>query len=119
MIQSNRAVSPRGRYIMNTNIVAEVEQLLNDSKYVLAVTDVFDKCKGNERWTVYGFSNQKARNEIFHSWNDGLNSFGYKVRVENGQVIIDGQPVKVAYVFNQSTKGMHRRVKQLMAEQSA
>jgi hypothetical protein len=104
---------------MNTDTIEQVEQLLNDSKYVLAFTDVFDKCKGNERWTVYGFSNQKKRDSTFKSWNDGFNSFGYKVRVENGQVIIDGQPVTVAYVFNQSTKGMHRRMKQIEAEQSA
>ncbi len=104
---------------MNADIVAQVEQLVNESKYVLAVTDVFDKCKGNERWTVYGFSNKKQRDSTFKLWNDGLNSFGYKVRVENGQVIIDGQPVKVEYVFNRSTKGMHRRMKQIEAEQSA
>lgn len=96
------------------NIVAKVEQLLNESKYIIAYTTVFDFADENQHWIIYGCSSKKQRDERFKLFNDGMCVFEYKVRVENGQVIINDKPVTVEFVHNWTTKEKHRRQKQIL-----
>ena len=93
--------------------IKDVDQLLNDAKYVVAVSSFF-KCEKDFAYDVaiMGFSSKKAYNKAFDDWNDGLNRFYYNLRVKDGKVYDEeGRVLIPDWVFNRTTKQMHRRMK--------
>ena len=102
--------------------INEVEQLLKDCKYVMAVASVWDACDGEKSGKVknvylQGFSNRKQHDRQFDSWNNGFESFFYDVHVKDGKVFGRGcrnvLELDVKSVINWSFKSIRREAKRI------
>lgn len=102
--------------------INEIEQLLKDCKYVIAVASVFDeisaKDNGNKVEKVYlsGYSSKKRYEKSFEDWNDGLSSFFHHLCVRDGKVYAknykdDSVELSIVSVLNASVKAGHREMK--------